>query len=80
MLCWCSGAHSTLFCFANKGATLKVHILEVVKGTASAPAFQKRAVDIQVSQPIPLSPLPPDYVLRVGLARCNRGRIDARDA
>ena len=43
-----SGANSTLFCFANKGATLKVHILEVVKGTASAPAFQKRAVDIQV--------------------------------
>eukprot|EP00286_Rhodomonas_abbreviata_P018853 CAMPEP_0181303774 /NCGR_PEP_ID=MMETSP1101-20121128/8752_1 /TAXON_ID=46948 /ORGANISM="Rhodomonas abbreviata, Strain Caron Lab Isolate" /LENGTH=1715 /DNA_ID=CAMNT_0023409399 /DNA_START=168 /DNA_END=5311 /DNA_ORIENTATION=+ len=47
-MCQGAGANSTLFCFANKGPTLKVHILEVVKGTASAPAFMKRAVDIQM--------------------------------
>jgi clathrin heavy chain len=47
----CEGASapSTLFAFANKGAAgAKLHIIEVVKGSDTAPAFQKRAVDIQI--------------------------------
>jgi clathrin heavy chain len=47
----CQGATepSTLFAFANKGpAGAKLHVIEVVKGSASAPPFQKRAVDIQI--------------------------------
>jgi len=47
----CAGATepSTLFAFANRSATgTKIHILEVVKGTATATPFQKCAVEIQV--------------------------------
>ena len=47
----CQGASepSTLFSFANKGpAGAKIHVIEVVKGTASAPAFVKRAQDIMM--------------------------------
>ncbi|KAJ1485283.1 hypothetical protein T484DRAFT_1794212, partial [Baffinella frigidus] len=40
---------STLFAFANRSATgTKIHILEVVKGSATAMPFQKCAVEIQM--------------------------------
>jgi len=43
-----ASAPSTLFAFANKGAAgSKLHIIEVVKGSDTAPPFQKRNVDIQ---------------------------------
>ena len=40
---------STLFAFANRTATgTKLHVLEVIKGSASAPAFNKVAFEIQM--------------------------------